>query len=272
MNFNVSANGNEFDAPTPTVVWQSVVTKDIFTKDLPNREFDNARDIRSSVFGRPIVFCSLQNAKIIRRTEMPVHVGLFYPEKFLHYTEYSSYVNSKYLLNSDYIVLPWHAIPEKLDFIISLYGENIFIRPNSPDKIFTGFSKVGKESILFELNALSQTNRVNRSELCIIAPGKTLPVIEWRFWAVDGRVSTYAPYGWDNGKLIDVSVTDLPTPIIAAVTDIANGLIEHENALVIDMVMMSDQPTLVEINAISTSGWYQGIDYKKLIDDLANLY
>ena len=259
-------------ANTPTVVWQSVITKDIFLSDLPNLEFNRAADIRTVNLSTPLVFCSLQNARIIERIKMPIHTGLFYPEKFLHYTEYSSYVNQKYLLNPDYIVLPWHKIIQNLDMIVDLYGDNIFIRPNSPIKPFTGFSKIGVSDLTFELNALSQTERVRPSELCVITSGKTISNVEWRFWAVDGKISTFAPYGWNDDQLSKTSIDDIPDQMADAVEQIANSLIEHENALVIDMVMYEDQPKLVELNAVSTSGWYKGMDYHALISDLKDLY
>lgn len=255
-----------------TVVWQNVITKGFFEGDIPNFEFNHAREIRNKLFATPIIFCSIQSAKYIVNSNIANHVGLFYPEKFLHYSEYSPYVTKKYLLNSDYIILPWHMLPEKMDLIIDLYGEDIFIRPNSPTKPFTGFSKLGKDDLLFEHNALSQTDRVKPGELCVIAPTKMIDDIEWRFWMVDGEISTYAPYGWDETALVTVTPKDVSGKMVDVVKQIAADLIEHDNALVIDMVMFDETPKLVEINAVSTSGWYKGLDYKKLVMDLVGLY
>ena len=259
---------------TPTIYYQEVITKGLYKEELPSIKIEKPHEIRSKLRDRPLVFCSLQSAAYILKHKLPCYNGVFYNEKFLYYNVYSQYVPKSYLLNSKYIILPWNMLVDRINDIISLFGENIFIRPNSPNKPFTGFAKTGKDELLFEINALTQTDNVYPHELCIVAPAKEVPDIEWRFWLVDEKVSTYAPYSWNELALKNAIENNIKPPqkMIEAAGKLARGLVEHDNAIVADFIMLDDHPKVVELNAVSTSGWYQGMDYIKLCNDLTKLF
>jgi hypothetical protein len=197
---------------------------------------------------------------------------LFYPEKFLRFTRYSQFIPRNVLLNSDYLVLPYGEIVNWLPRLIEIFGESLFIRPDSPNKPFTGFSKTGVAELSFELGALAITECIDSSELCIIAPAKTIPEIEWRFWLIEEQIVTFAPYTW-NLRNQDVITRSKPSSeMLNAATDLAVRLVEHDNALVADFVETPEGPKLVELNAVSTSGWYKGMDYNALIEELVALF
>lgn len=255
----------------PTILYQEVITKGIFRQDYSSIVFEKAADISCGFYDKVIVFCSLQNARFIERHKLPCYNGLFYNEKFLHYNLYSQYVPKGFLLNDNYIIVPWGNLVERIDDIIRLFGENIFIRPNSPTKPFTGFSKSGKTDLLFEIHALTQTDKVYPHELCIVASAKKLSEIEWRFWLIDEKISTWAPYSWNADFLTQHKLEKPPTKMQEMAGELAERLIEHDNAIVADFVETSEGVKLVELNAVSTSGWYEGMNYQNLITDLSML-
>lgn len=54
-------------------------------------------------------------------------------------SNYYSYL-SDFLLSQDFVFMPWRLLPVKKDFLYSVFGKdgNIFIRPDSNDKVFSG--------------------------------------------------------------------------------------------------------------------------------------
>lgn len=257
---------------TPTIFYQTCVTKDIYQRDYPSIEFDNVGDLKDRDYELPLIFCSLQNARKIRRELPKLARGLFYPEKFLHFTRYSQFIPKNLLLNSDYLVLPYGEITNWLPRLIDIFGETLFIRPDSPNKPFTGFSKTGADELSFELNALAITECIDYSELCIIAPAKPIPEIEWRFWLIEEQIVTWAPYTWNFRNRVIITQNQPSSKMLNVATDLAVRLVEHDNALVADFIETDEGPKLVELNAVSTSGWYKGMNYCALIEEMSGLY
>lgn len=250
-----------------TVVHQEIITKGLL--EYPNSiQFNVWKDIPVEDFSRPIVFCSLQTAARIRKNNPNLTNGLFFPDNFLHYAEYTAYIPDEWLLNPDFIILPYNSIYKYTDLLKTEYPEGVFIRPNSPLKPFTGFSKPCIYSALDEINSLYKLEKFKPSELCVISGLKPVNPVEWRLWLVDTEVVTYAPYSWEEG--------DLPTTPSKSVIDLGLKVAElmecHDNALVADIVETPDGPKVVELNAVSTSGWYKGLDSLKLVESLANLF
>lgn len=256
----------------PTIFFQTCLTKDIYQKDYPSIEFDRVEDLKDREYDLPLLFCSLQDARRLKREKPNLRRGLFYPEEFLRFTRYSQYIPKNWLLNSEYLVLPYDEITHWLPRLIDIFGESLFIRPDSPNKPFTGFSKTGVSELAFELGALRMTEHINPDELCIIASAKTIPETEWRFWLIDEQIVTFAPYTWNFRNQDTITNQKPSSDMLNMATDLAVRLVEHDNALVADFIDTPEGPKLVELNAVSTSGWYRGMDYHSLIEELVALF
>ena len=222
-----------------------------------------------------VIFCSLQKANAISADagipgESHLAHGLFYPKRFLDFTVYTSELPEKYFLNSDYIVLPWCKLEQNIDRLTNIFGNNLFIRPNSSQKSFTGFSKNGKKELVEEIRALKQIYNIRKEELCVITSSKEMDDVEYRFWIVDGKVSTWAPYSWKSYSLSKIPITTLET-VKGYATQFAEMIGVYQEAIVADICIYNDLPKIIELNAVSTSGWYEGMLKEKLIEDLKNL-
>lgn len=222
----------------------------------------------------PIVFCSINVANYIQKNLVKLRTGIFLPQSpytngILDWNQYSSVIPKKYLLNSDGIIFTFSKIIENKEIIHNLFGNNIFIRPISPWKPFTGFD-TNKNDLEYDINSYRSLSSVSPHELCLITTAHDIQNPEYRFWMVEGNVATYAPYNMKMSQtLLDISP---PEEMISMVEEISNILIEYDHSFVIDMCMASSGPKMVEINGFSTSGWYHGMNIDHLCQGAISQY
>jgi len=208
----------------------------------------------------PLVFCSLQLAGRLLQTRSPLARGIFLPRRFLEHHVYTSLLEPSDLLNPDGIYLPWKDVPRRLEMLTSLFGQTLFLRPSSPAKPFPGFA-VDAGEIVEEHRLREATDRVSPEELVFVAPARPLPEIEYRVWIVDARPVAAAAYSWSE------IAPDLPVPgsVLDAAARMAARLELREQVFTADLVDLEDGARLVELNAVSTSGWYPGLDIAALL-------
>lgn len=149
----------------------------------------------------------------------------------------------------------------------SLETDEVFIRPNSPWKPFAGFS-CAVDQVDFELAALTQTENLRPGEIILIAPKRQLDPVEWRFHVIDQSLVTWAPYSWDESQALPRTP---PEEILSLAGEIASSLYDMDN-IVLDLGISDGRPVLIEPNAVSTSGWYPGMDLHALISAALRLY
>lgn len=211
---------------------------------------------------KPILFCSLQVASWVRFNHPGLANGITLPEGFLRHSNYSSLLSPETLLNPEGLYLPWGQIPRNIPHLEARFGAHLFLRPDSSLKPFPGFD-IATRDLAGEWNARCQTDRVEPGEMCFIASGRDVPDLEYRVWIVDARVVTSAPYSWNPRRaalaLKRASDPDR-TACETAASEIAERLEMHEQCYTADFTMVEGTPRLVELNAISTSGWYPGLD------------
>lgn len=209
---------------------------------------------------RPIVFCSLQVAGRILRLFPGLAPGVALPRDFLRHHVYTSCLDQDLLLNPDGLYLPWGRIAGQRDFLAAHFPQGVFLRPDSPMKPFAGFA-TGHADLGFEISARSQTDRVDPAELVYIAPRLDLPEIEYRFWIVDSHPCTAAPYSWLETAR---PPRRIPAEAFEAARAVAQALALREQIFTVDIVMLDGVARVVEINALSTSGWYPGLSLDAL--------
>lgn len=229
---------------------------------------DLERDVAASG-ATPIVFCALQVAAWIRRNTPTLARGVDLPQQFLRHSVYTSMLDPQWLLNPRGVYLPWGQIRAKSDDLVSLFGDHIFIRPDSSLKPFPGFD-VDTCDLDQEHVARTMTDHVTLEEMCYIAPGKRIASDEYRTWIVDSHVAASARYSWDD-QIASVPKT-APDIILVQGARVAAALEMAEQCFTADFVLEGGEPKLVELNAISTSGWYAGTDIKSVFKELSGLY
>lgn len=206
------------------------------------------------------IFCSLQVGRTIRRGFPMLARGLDMPLDFLRHGHYSALLDPRSMLNAGGIYLPWARIAQHVTMLGQLFGPAVFLRPDSAGKPFTGFV-ASIDDLAFEVSARTQTDHVRPEEMVFLAPARRIPEHEFRVWILGGKPATSASYSWDSaaGQLAT------PEAVWDRAVEIARVLEQHCANFVADFVVLNGAAKLVELNAISTSGWYRGMDPAALL-------
>ena len=270
---SVVTRGHDVAAPARSLGW----THTAFVAESPIADARLLADLEADLAAsgaHPIVFCSLQIARRIRRQHARLARGLFLNEGLLAWSSYAALIDPDMLLNGRGVLLPWAHLPARAGELGRIFGDHLFLRPNSPLKPFTGFS-VSLDALAFEHAAHSQTDRVDPGELVVVCPAKSIAPVEFRFWLIDGAISSGAPtgaaYSWDTDSERFDAVAEAPQAMVAAARRLAATLESHENLLVADFVMEGDTPRLVELNPLSTSGFYAALKVGRMLADLGTM-
>ena len=88
---------------------------------------------------------------------------------------------------------------------------------------------------------------------------------EYRVWIVDSKPATAACYGWTDE--IDDFV---PDSVMQTASIIGNSRFSDHctHNFVADFCLLDGKPKLIELNAMATSGWYDGMDIDALTSAL----
>lgn len=174
---------------------------------------------------------------------------------------YMSQIPSRSFFNSDAIFLPFGIIEERKEQIQDLFGDEIFIRPDSGFKSFTGLSFKIKD-MTDELNALRQTNNPFANEMCLIAKSKPIHA-EYRIVVCNNEIVTGSQYRWD-GKM-DVRIDVHNDAWSFAQSAVANAEWQLDTCYVVDVFLGEDGPKIGEFNSFASSGLYN-CDVDKIVD------
>lgn len=179
---------------------------------------------------------------------------------------YMSQLPRKYFFNDDAIYLPFGSILQAKDQLKSLFGDHIFIRPDSGFKSFTGFD-VKLEDLEFELSSLKQLKNPGNHELCLIASAKNIQS-EYRIVVCDGKVITGSQYRWDDR--MDVRI-DVHSDAWAFAEDIvAKADWQLDSCYVVDVFLSDTGPKIGEFNSFASSGLYN-CDRHKIVKAVSEL-
>lgn len=198
---------------------------------------------------------------VLRDTPCVVWRNLPHFECSYYYTYFG-----KYLLNQNYIMLPFGELIRQKNFIFDKLGhaDTIFIRPSSGFKYFTG-KVVYKEN--FELE-------VEKFALYDIDPFRTVVVSEprniareWRLVVIGDKVLTASQYRCDGEQ---ISERGAPDEVIRLGNEIAK-VWQPDPAWVMDICQTVDgELKLIEINSFSCSGFYD-CDKKLIVEAASKL-
>ena len=161
---------------------------------------------------------------------------------------------AKYLLNSDYIMLPIMEIKRRKDDIFNEFGVDdcIFLRPNSGAKSFTG-QILKKEEIERDFDLLGRYSGKDLDRIIAIISSPKVIQKEWRCVVVNGRVIAFSQY-MSDGKL-DVKM-EIDADAYCLADKIAKEEWQPDNVYVLDICRSNDEYFLLEANSFSCSGLY----------------
>ena len=204
---------------------------------------------------RFMAFVSLDVARHIRRHCQELATGLWLPEEQLRYHAIAGAVPEEVLLNRSYILLPLGALAARTGQLRSLFGDRLFIRPDSPMKPFAG-TPVATADLASEISALRQIHALQDDLLVMVDRAQDIDDREFRFWLADGEIVTQASY-----SLMALPPTEPPGAIHELAARVAGITCDWTGPVVADFALDSaGLPRLVEMNAVSTSGFYPGMD------------
>ncbi len=179
----------------------------------------------------PVMFYGcLQFGKLIKKTSDKITVYCNLPkfECLYYYPKFG-----QYLLNSDYVMLPFGELLRRKDWIFKHLGDTVFLRPSSGYKTFPGIT-VDRASIDNQVKHYS--GHADPHELAVVAPLAEIKN-EWRFVIVNGRVITGGQYKKDGA--------------IVRIKEIPNGVMDYANAIVKNVKYSPDPAWTLDVCEIN---------------------
>lgn len=190
--------------------------------------------------------------RFIREKNKGFLPGAFGFKKDTDTSYYMSQLPRQYFFNDDAIYIPFGMISDRKDMLRSIFGDHIFIRPDSGFKSFTGFD-VKLQDLDFELSSLKQTKNPGPHEMCLIAKAK--PIYgEYRIVVCDQKIVTGSQYRWD-GKM-DIRIDVHHDAWSFAEEFVAKAEWQLDTCYTVDIFLSDDGPKIGEFNSFASSGLY----------------
>lgn len=184
-------------------------------------------------------------------------------------TNVSTYLSNlplEWFLNSDGVFTTWAQFKERKDFWYELVGgDQIFVRPNSGFKTFTGLV-IPSHDWEHELNCMDQLTSVMPETLIVVARPKEL-IGEFRFVIADHKVLTGSEYRWDNK--LDIRI-DYPIECYELARQVAEHDWQPDVAYTCDVALTPNGPRVVELNSFCCAGLY-ACDLEKVVKGVSDV-
>ena len=197
--------------------------------------------------------------KYIRTQNKGFFPGAFGFSDNTNTSSYMSEINMDLFFNHDAIYLPFGAITHNKDKLSKIFCNDIFIRPDSGFKTFTGISTT-IDKLDFELSSIKQISNPGNNEMCLISSAKEI-YSEYRMVICDREVVTGSQYRW-NGKL-DVRI-DVHHEAWACAESVSKLQWQPDVCYVVDIFMGERGPRIGEFNSFACSGLYN-CDLNKIV-------
>jgi len=241
-------------------LWHKVIEKEIINYFNSNNinyiiVNKNDHDIRSLVpvnhLNDKIMFYgSLEMARRVRLGNF--NVGLFCTIDNYKCSNYYSKYN-RCLLNSNYVMFPFGDLINKKDFINNIFKDNngFFIRPDSGEKIFTGYTTT-IDVFDIDLDECKKNNNVKDSDIVLVSPYQKI-FREWRFFVSYKEILSSCIY---KSSFYKVREEDQASKAAYELVEFLREVYSPDEFFVMDIAETKDNFFLLEINAFSTSGIY----------------
>lgn len=188
----------------------------------------------------------------LSRCKIPFTPGAYGLTTNLNCNVYYPNLDCTWLLNKDYIILPFKEVAKNYDRVFNMIGEPaFFMRPVSGFKTFTGLV-LTRENIESELSSSMQLTSVQDETYVLLAPTWDIDA-EYRFLIGAGEVIDGSEYRWDN-KL------DIRHDWDPECWKLAEKMAAHpwqpDRVYTCDVAMTEDGPYIVELNSFACAGLY----------------
>ncbi|WOF82108.1 ATP-grasp domain-containing protein (plasmid) [Pseudomonas sp. FeN3W] len=191
------------------------------------------------------------------------HVPLaYFSNDRFNFSRYAHKLPTGCLLNDDAIFLPCLTLLSRVGQMKKCFaGERLFVRPDSGSKVFTGNSFSYTE-LASELSSLKQLTSLTDDTLLAISSAKSIQA-EYRFFIVNKAIVGGSAYSFDG-----LHNADIPDGAILLAQTIANHEWQIDVAYTCDVALTENGFRVVELNAGSTSGFYEA-DARNIIRAMA---
>lgn len=165
---------------------------------------------------------------------------------------YFTQLPKDWFFNEDRIYLPFGLIGSSKELLHGLFGNHIFIRPDSGFKSFTGFD-VTLDKLDEELNALRQLKNPFPNEMCLISKAKPIKA-EYRLVVCNQQVVTGSQYRWDDR--LDIRI-DIHHECFQFAERVAAAAWQLDAVYTVDIFLCEERgPRIGEFNSFASSGLY----------------
>jgi hypothetical protein len=205
-----------------------------------------------------LAITTLQDAQRLIRKDYPSTPWLFFNNNKYKVSHWLPRIDKTIpTLNREAIFLPVGLLKnltsQQVDRIVPK-GEKIFIKPDTGNKVFTGFSIINDENFMKNIEDNLMFSHIEAEEMCVLSPHKELEETEWRFWIAEGEVIAYTPYSWDD----EPEFFEAPSQVLQMAKAMAKNNWQPDYVYVADFCTTKEgEVMLIEINAASTSGVYK---------------
>lgn len=188
----------------------------------------------------------------VRKCKIPFIPGAYGLTNNMNCNVYYSNIPGEWMLNSDFIMLPFSLIQSNPKKVFDIIGSNkIFVRPNSGFKTFAG-QVWTDENIEFELNSSQQLTSVVGETICLVSPVKKLKG-EFRFIIGNGEVIDGSEYRWEN--VLDIR-HDFDYDCLLMAKKMAEHSWQPDTVYSCDVALTDNGPKIIEINSFACCGLY----------------
>lgn len=179
---------------------------------------------------------------------------LYYMNKeTLSCKDYLSKIPSKYLLNANFIMLPYGSFKDRKEQVYDLFHTNkLFIRPDSGLKTFAG-TTIHYDDFDYELNTLEKLTGVLDNTLILISNIQPIKK-EYRILVGDGDIIASSMYK-HNDKVVMKEGAPEGAKELAKI--IANQEHQPDKAYTVDIAELENgEFKVIELNSFSCAGLY----------------
>ena len=180
----------------------------------------------------------------------------------------STYYNyfGEYLFNQDYFFITVGEFERKKDHLFEIFGihDCIFVRPDNGKKSFVGHirdknGQVDKERFLLE-------DFCEPSDFMVVASPKNIDS-EYRMIISERKVITGSKYKVKGSLKIDSAI---PQFVQEYTEKICQKEWQPDPMYVMDIAVIDNVPSLLELNCVSCAGFY-ACDYNKIVLEMSRL-
>lgn len=210
------------------------------------------RDAETGEFFNKRPYCLYGTIGFVKRQYMAIFPGAYGINDNTNCNLYYANLPPEWMLNSEFVMAPFGVIKQNPQRFFDLFGtDDLFIRPNSGRKSFTGYT-ITRENAAFELDSSTQLSAVQGDEICLLSPAKKINS-EFRFVVGDGEVIDGSEYRWDN-------ILDVRHDWLEDCHKLAKKVAEHswrpDTCYTVDVADTPDGPRVIELNGFSCAGLY----------------